>query len=155
MTDGATGTHRLIGKAETLTKFPLIIGSDYNIPFLLNSPDKGFQVEGEVYAVDEKKLAVLDELEAHPHFYRRERHLVKFLDGDFALKQVEVWIYLLPNWREQLFNEATVMFKTYSSNGPHGRKYVDRYLRQQELDRQHCEINVLIRGTTSPNNGTA
>jgi len=27
-------------------------------------------VEGEVWSVDDKKLAALDELEAHPNFYR-------------------------------------------------------------------------------------
>ncbi|KAI1713453.1 gamma-glutamyl cyclotransferase, AIG2-like domain-containing protein [Ditylenchus destructor] len=144
LTDPSTGQYRLVGRAQTVTNFPLIIGSEFNIPFLLNCPGKGFLVEGEAYAVDAKKFEALDELEAHPHFYCREEHYVKLEDESL----VKVWIYLLPTWQEKLFNEETQMLVSYSNDGPHGRKYVARYVRQQQLEGAGCEINTLIRGTS-------
>ena len=36
-----TGVCRLVGKARTIREFPLIIGSKFNIPFLLFSPGVG------------------------------------------------------------------------------------------------------------------
>uniref|UniRef100_A0A915EH38 Gamma-glutamylcyclotransferase family protein n=1 Tax=Ditylenchus dipsaci TaxID=166011 RepID=A0A915EH38_9BILA len=126
MTDDSTGTCKFIGKAQTLTKFPLIIGSIYNIPFLLNLPHKGHLVEGEVYGIDSKKLSFLDEFEAHPQFYRRERLPVKLIDGAGSTtdRTMDVWIYLLPTWRDQLYDENTTVYSCYSSGGAHGRVYV-------------------------------
>jgi len=120
MTDSRTGSYKLMGLARTLTKFPLIIGSKFNIPFLLNHPHHGHFVEGEVYAVDEEKLSALDELEAHPSFYQRELQLVEILEDK---SRVDVWIYLMPSWRNELYNEETDTFQSYSSKGAHGREY--------------------------------
>lgn len=65
----------------------------------------------------------LDELEAHPVFYRREQHQVELADGSTA----NVWIYLMPTWSQQLLEGATDPLETYSSLGSHGRAYVARY----------------------------
>jgi gamma-glutamylcyclotransferase (GGCT)/AIG2-like uncharacterized protein YtfP len=50
-------------------------------------PGKG-TVVGEVYEVDDKTLYVLDRIEGHPHFYKRE--IVKTPLG-------ESWVYILPD----------------------------------------------------------
>ncbi len=47
-------------------------------------------IKGELYEVDDAKLAELDRLEGHPRFYHRERTAV--YDEDF--KRHEAWIYL-------------------------------------------------------------
>ena len=49
-------------------------------------------IRGEVYEVDASTLARLDELEGHPHEYRREVIQV-VLDDDSLLK---AWIYFYP-----------------------------------------------------------
>ena len=41
MTNPATGNQRFIGAARTVEKFPLIVASQYNIPFLLNQQGHG------------------------------------------------------------------------------------------------------------------
>lgn len=41
MTDPNTGIHEFVGVGHTVEKFPLIIASKFNIPFLLNDAGKG------------------------------------------------------------------------------------------------------------------
>ncbi|KAI6241515.1 Gamma-glutamylcyclotransferase family protein [Aphelenchoides fujianensis] len=41
MMDGAGGRSRFVGEAETVRQFPLIISTQFNIPFLLKDPGRG------------------------------------------------------------------------------------------------------------------
>jgi len=43
-----------------------------NAPCLLDSPDYGNPIYGELYQVDDQMLATLDWLEQHPSYYTRE-----------------------------------------------------------------------------------
>ena len=43
----------------------------YNIPYLIDKPGVGNNICGELYEVDDKMLAKLDELEDHPNYYQR------------------------------------------------------------------------------------
>lgn len=72
LTEAEKGFSRFLTEATTLTKFPLVIGTRYNIPFLLNKPNTGNHIQGEVYEVDEKMFANLDILEDYPKYYDRE-----------------------------------------------------------------------------------
>lgn len=65
------GTAQLLSVGETIEKFPLVLGTRYNIPFLLNLPGNGHQISGEIYMVDKIKLKQLDDLENFPLFYGR------------------------------------------------------------------------------------
>ncbi len=77
-----------------------------------------------MFAINETKLTALDEFEAHPTFYRREKHAVELLDEE---KVLTVWIYFLPTWRDELFDPLkTPMLQSYSTHGDHGRPYVSR-----------------------------
>lgn len=67
--------------AITATKFPLIVATKYNIPFLLNVPDIGHNISGEIYSVDEQMFANLDELEDYPILYDRNIVDVNGSDG--------------------------------------------------------------------------
>lgn len=51
-----------VGEARSKQRFPLVCGP-FQVPFLLHMPNSGLQVKGEVYAVDEFALELLDELE--------------------------------------------------------------------------------------------
>ncbi|VDL75365.1 unnamed protein product [Nippostrongylus brasiliensis] len=123
------GQQRLIGEGRTNTKYPLIVGTKYNIPFVLNEPGKGYQVHGEVYEVDDVKLKALDVLEAYPSLYWRQEEKILMSDGT----ETTAWIYLLRKWRPDIYNVSTPMMSNYSSKGEHGREYVERYVRAKDM----------------------
>ncbi|KAI6201240.1 Gamma-glutamylcyclotransferase family protein [Aphelenchoides besseyi] len=128
MADGEGGRSKFVGFAETFRPFPLIVSTQFNIPFLLKDPGKGKKITGEVYIVNEEKLKALDELENHPHFYVRDLETVVLSETG---ETKEVWIYMLPEWREELLLNGSEFLASYNSEGAHNRKYVDRYLRTQ------------------------
>lgn len=130
--DPANGTVQYIGKAKTIKMWPLVIASRYNIPFLLFQENQGKQVNGEVYSVDNAMLDKLDELECHPKYYERILEEVQFAevaaDGTYNVCDVcKLWIYFLKNFRAELLNFPCL--EDYSSKGPHGLEYVERYKR--------------------------
>lgn len=80
LTRPENGVSKFVGCAETTVKLPLVIGTRYNIPFLLNKRGTGHFVRGEVYEVDDAMMEKLDELEGYPEFYDREVQDMKILD---------------------------------------------------------------------------
>lgn len=58
------GSVRFIAKAKTVRKFPLTIGSEFNLPYLLNKPGSGNRVVGEIFEV--QNLTLLDDFEDCP-----------------------------------------------------------------------------------------
>ncbi|XP_050296741.1 putative gamma-glutamylcyclotransferase CG2811 isoform X2 [Anthonomus grandis grandis] len=119
-TKTAGAHHKFLYNAQTIEQFPLIIATQFNIPFLLHAPGKGHHVQGEVYEVDNQVLADLDILEDHPRFYIREEYEVLNLGNNVTDK---VWIYMMKTFKPELLNQT--FFKSYSNNGDHGLKYVE------------------------------
>jgi gamma-glutamylaminecyclotransferase len=76
---------RFVGEGQTEPVFDLVDLGAY--PAIVVS-DRGTAVRGELYVVDERTLARVDELEGHPRYYRRQ-HLT-LADGRTAET------YLLP-----------------------------------------------------------
>lgn len=81
LTNPANGMSRLISKGKTAGQFPMLIGTRYNIPFLLNLPGVGSQINGEIYEINAPMLVKLDELEGHPNYYLREQINITADDG--------------------------------------------------------------------------
>lgn len=79
---------------------------------------------GEIYQVDDQTLEALDRLEEHPTFYVREKECIQRLDNK---QTVECWVYFLKKFRPELLNST--FLTEYSSTGPHGLVYAERYLR--------------------------
>ncbi|KAK6027730.1 AIG2-like family protein [Ostertagia ostertagi] len=117
-----------VGEGRTKVPYPLIVASKYNIPFVLNEPGKGYQIQGEVYEVDDVKLKVLDALEAYPTLYWRQEEKILMSDNT----ETTAWIYLMRKWRPDIYEHSTPMMSNYSSKGSHGREYVTRYGRAKE-----------------------
>ena len=92
---------KLISKAETIQKYPLVIASKYNIPYLLDKPGVGYQIKGEVYEIDDLLLAILDDFEGHPDYYLRREESVK-LQLDAEKEQVQCWTYFLPKFKVEM-----------------------------------------------------
>uniref|UniRef100_A0A1A9WQN7 Gamma-glutamylcyclotransferase family protein n=1 Tax=Glossina brevipalpis TaxID=37001 RepID=A0A1A9WQN7_9MUSC len=93
LTNVNNGFARYLGEGKTVEKYPLIISTRFNIPFLLDRSGWGHYVKGEVYEVDEKMMSKLDELEDYPNYYDREVQ-------DIAMdKEVtKCWLYLMRNF---------------------------------------------------------
>ncbi|VDM07711.1 unnamed protein product [Wuchereria bancrofti] len=121
MADLVTGMQKFIGTGKTINAYPLIIASEYNIPFCLDKPGIGNRINGELYEVDEQKLEVLDKFEGHPTFYRRQPQQVEM---DHNGTTVTAWIYMLPKWTPNLLQSSSNYLETYNSNGPHNRPYI-------------------------------
>lgn len=72
------GFARFVSNGITNEPYPLVIGTRYNIPFLLNVPNTGHRVHGEIYEMDDNMMTMLDFFENHPSFYlRRPIEIVK------------------------------------------------------------------------------
>ncbi|XP_045481657.1 putative gamma-glutamylcyclotransferase CG2811 isoform X2 [Harmonia axyridis] len=124
------GRYKLLCDAATVEKYPLIIGTKYNIPFLLQEPGTGHNVKGELYEVDDKVLTVLDELEDHPNFYVREEvDVISSKDSNIH----KAWIYFIKNFQRRLLNN--IMLECYTNNGQ-SPKYVES--EEATLDDLHC-----------------
>ncbi|XP_060077242.1 gamma-glutamylaminecyclotransferase C-like [Ylistrum balloti] len=114
------GHYKYLGVGVTVKKYPLVIASMFNIPFMLPVEGSGNNIRGEVYEVDERMLEALDGLERHPVFYRREMIPVTCEDGCV----VECGCYLLFDFRKELLELQ--FYDSYDSNGSHNLPYVLR-----------------------------
>jgi len=70
---------RVPGRFRTEMAFPLYLVGDRHAPWMLDSPNSGLNVTGEVYEVDEDALRLMDVLERvhEPDGYIRKLILVK------------------------------------------------------------------------------
>lgn len=72
--EAGNGSAKYLCRAVTPERYPLVIGTRYNIPFMLNQPGKGPYVLGEIFEVDNKMLETLDKLEdVAGGYYSREK----------------------------------------------------------------------------------
>ncbi|KAH8252495.1 hypothetical protein KR032_000255, partial [Drosophila birchii] len=98
LTKKENGQSRFLGKGTTVVRFPLVVGTRYNIPFLLARPGQGNHIQGEIYEVDQAMFGKLDELEEYPNYYDREEQAIRTEHGE----TVNCWLYLIRNFPEKL-----------------------------------------------------
>lgn len=127
MLDSANGEARFLSSARTVHKFPLVIGGPHNIPFLLDVPGQGHRIQGELYSVDERMLAFLDDFEMVPTWYQRVpvELQVERSDGDGAT--TEAFVYMRKEFEEELLRLQC--FESYDTYGDHGLEYMTREAR--------------------------
>ena len=92
---------KFIGYGMTKDKYSLYADG---IPYVVKIPNT--QIKGEVYEVDKNTLDVLDDLEGHPDFYRRE-----LVDVIVNRKTIQAWIYFYPYPEGKLIESGD--FKNY------------------------------------------
>ncbi len=114
------GRSSFVSEARTVKSFPLVVGSRYNIPFLLDSPGVGARVRGEVHRCDDRMLAGLDRLERVPEYYHRRRERVETAAGE----ELECWLYVLPKFKPDLMKER--MLENWTMKDPSIQRYVER-----------------------------
>jgi len=75
-----------VGGGDTKDKYPLVISG---LPYLVNKVGIGYNVEVDVFMVDEHGLKMLDRLEGHPIWYKREIIPIRMYDNTI----MECWVY--------------------------------------------------------------
>ncbi len=82
---------KFLGTGRTKEKYALYCDG---LPFLiLNEPVS--QIQGELYQVDDITLDLLDDLEGHPNWYRREQAEICLDDG--SQPDIKAWIFFSEN----------------------------------------------------------
>lgn len=122
----ANGQAEFLARARTVERYPLVIATKHNYPFLLNVPGMGQHVHGEIYCVDQKMLDFLDEFEECPELYQRTTVQVEVQDGDSEGANT-----LKPGSFEEVFVYSTnksewlqkPTYENYDTNGDHRLQY--------------------------------
>lgn len=81
LTNPNNGLSCSVTPGKTNAKYPLLIATRYNIPYLVHLPGTGHEVNGEIYEIDQHMLIKLDELEGHPNYYLRQEIAINGDDG--------------------------------------------------------------------------
>lgn len=95
---GVLGDSLFVGVCRTAERFALYSSG---IPFAVRGHPVS-QIVGEAYLVNPSTLALLDEIEGHPHWYCRELVNLNFDGG----AQKQGWIYLFPHRRGKLIESG-------------------------------------------------
>ncbi|XP_061918154.1 gamma-glutamylaminecyclotransferase-like [Entelurus aequoreus] len=130
MSDKGNGHAQLLASAVTTQKFPLVIATEHNIPFLLNIPGQGHRVHGEIYEVDEPMLSFLDDFEHTPAMYQRSQVTLAVEEWLGPADDKERWA---PGSVTQAFVYSTTTYQpdwpslnhhdNYDCDGHHGLVY--------------------------------
>ena len=91
---------KYLGDYRTIDKF--IMTSNGYIPFVSDAV-KYSHIKGEIYSVSPSVLKVIDNLEGHPHWYRRKKIKVTNNNGKSF---VNVFIYINDNVCRLIYNDG-------------------------------------------------
>ncbi|ROI62464.1 Gamma-glutamylaminecyclotransferase B [Anabarilius grahami] len=129
MRDRDNGRAEFVAHARTVKRYPLVIATEENIPFLLNVAGTGQRIQGEIYSVDQKMLDFLDEFEECPKLYQRTTVQLVVQDGVVGGKNtlesgsiVEAFMYSTTTYEPEWLQKPT--YESYEANGDHGLRYV-------------------------------
>ncbi|CAL1530586.1 unnamed protein product [Lymnaea stagnalis] len=106
------GGAKFYGRAKTVGKFPLLVTTPFNIPFLLHKEGTGHRIDGELYRMDEETFNHVDWFEDHPNWYVRKLVKVEVYtdDSDIMIEPrvVECWMYGLARFKKSLLEMPLV-----------------------------------------------
>ncbi|XP_007885226.1 protein O-mannosyl-transferase TMTC4 isoform X8 [Callorhinchus milii] len=131
ITSAINGKAVYYGKGVTDEKYPLVIASKYNIPYLLNIPGSGQNIAGEIYTVDDKLLQFLDEFEGCPDHYQRIPTSIRIqecaqentLSSKTENTILKCFMYSKSSYQQEWLNLP--FHNNYDAFGSHGLKYVN------------------------------
>ncbi|CAN9498079.1 unnamed protein product [Ophioblennius macclurei] len=133
MFDGANGQAEFLASALTTQRFPLVIATKHNIPFLLNIPSEGNRIHGEIYRVDEQMLKFLDNFESVPTMYQRHQVELEVKEWSGRGQKLsrgsvtEAFVYSTTTYQPEWL--SLPHYECYDTNGDHGLKYIFREAR--------------------------
>jgi gamma-glutamylaminecyclotransferase len=82
---------KFLGTGWTVNKYAMY--SD-GLPFVIMTEPVS-QIQGELYQVDDITLDLLDDIEGHPNWYRREQVEICLDDGNYSI--TKAWVYFNKN----------------------------------------------------------
>jgi len=124
------GFSQFLSEGQTTKKYPLVIGTRYNIPFLLNRPGTGNFITGEIFMVDEKMLGELDKLEDYPTWYDRE---LQDFDIIGSGKKEQAWVYIMKTFPEKMLSLPFLTTYKNSELTPY-KESEDDYMSKADID---------------------
>ena len=123
---------RFVGKGRTKDKYPLVVDG---LPYLIEKKGKGYNVDVEVFKVDDDTLRRLDALEGHPTWYRRKQIDIKLTTGAV----VSAWIYFSLSQSER----GHQLHRSYNGRGKTRlRSWMDYQQLPMQFDDDDSEFNV-------------
>ncbi|XP_022087114.1 gamma-glutamylaminecyclotransferase C-like isoform X2 [Acanthaster planci] len=136
------GVAKYFGQARTVQKWPLVIASQCNIPYLLDMEGSGNNVLGEIYEVDDEMLQHCDFFEGCPGYYQRTSIRVQLTEDSTGSRvkgdTEEVWVYILQDFKDHLLELP--QYECYDSYGAHGLVYVSMYERLRNSTDHKAEV---------------
>ncbi|XP_052843653.1 putative gamma-glutamylcyclotransferase CG2811 [Drosophila gunungcola] len=121
LTKKENGQARFLGRGKTAAKFPLVVGTRYNIPFLLARPGEGNHIEGEIYEVDVAMFGKLDQLEDYPQYYDREEQAILTEQNE----NIQCWVYLIRNFPEKMMAKKLIASYHNTPEQPYSENYLN------------------------------
>ncbi|KAJ6643203.1 putative gamma-glutamylcyclotransferase [Pseudolycoriella hygida] len=118
LTNKNNGAASFLSNGTTKIRYPLVISTRYNIPFLLNKPGIGRNIKGEIYEINDEMLTKLDILEDYPELYDRQ---IEPIETDSGL--VHCWVYLLRNFPTKMLDKSHLEEYTETSELPYLESY--------------------------------
>ncbi|XP_002015676.2 putative gamma-glutamylcyclotransferase CG2811 isoform X1 [Drosophila persimilis] len=120
LTKKENGQAQFLGRGTTAVKFPLVVGTRYNIPFLLAWPGDGHNIHGEIYEVDEAMFSKLDQLEDYPNYYDREEQTIRTeTEGN-----LQCWLYLIRQFPVKMLAKPQLSAYHNTPEQPYSEKSV-------------------------------
>lgn len=129
MTDSGNGMATFVCCCQTVDKYPLVIATAANIPFLLvQKKGEGHNILGEVWEVDTKMRDTLDYFEGYPGYYDRvkidvvKEGTAKHSEDHSNLKKLlTCWVYAIRCYSDEMLQRKH--YADYDSYGEHGLPY--------------------------------
>jgi len=112
--------HLFVGTGLTKQTYPLVVATRHNIPCMLDLEGTGYNVSGEVFAVDDEMLKELDDFEEAPDVYQRMKADICMTDiVEPSFKSLaenaifKCWVYRIKNFRHGLLKKP--LLRSYLS----------------------------------------
>ena len=114
---------QLLGKYQTIEKYPLVLCGARHVPCMIYRPGEGHQVEGELYEVDAECLNRIDVLERIQNSDGYRRTVIRVRSSARIHQDIkEALVYFMPP--EQVINRRSKDLKTYGLDD--AKKYTPR-----------------------------
>ena len=94
-----------VSNAKTERQYPMVVHGS-GLPFLVEKPGVGFNVDVELYLVSEDELKQLDMLEGHPDWYKRKKRGAVTPEGETLLP----YIYFAP---DEYYHKSETLHECY------------------------------------------
>ncbi len=94
--DAYLSDQTFISVATTTARYPLFVAGPWNSPILLNEPNHGHKIEGELFEVTSfalKRLDILERVDKSNGYYRSSIRVYVVQSNISPSKTIQAWVY--------------------------------------------------------------